>query len=772
MHSGKDLKESLKALISSTAASGDICKPQFFRVKNLEERTALSTLIAKTPNLQVFDTIQYQLQDLIKGLNPTTILDRKTLDEKITAHLKGTDLSDYGVWVFYPWLDKLVHILDEQEYILVRTNRNKHKITQEEQDLLAKKKIGVIGLSVGQSVSLTLAIERGCGELRIADYDVLDLTNLNRIRSGVQNVALKKTVIVAREIAEIDPFLKVTCFDEGITDSNIDDFLTKNGKLDLLIDECDGIDIKILCRVKARAYQIPVLMEASDRGTIDIERFDLEHTRPVLHGYIEHLDISKVKDLKTSEEKLPYMVPITGLETLSPRMKASAIEIMQTITTWPQLASAVTFGGGITADLSRKILLNLLHVSGRFFIDIDELIADPEEKKRSKKTAVKPVTVQEMQQMSGRMTAPESAIQPEEALLELLINAANLAPSGGNSQPWKWHYSSGLLHLFFDQSASDAFLDYNHTSSYISLGAAIENLLLTAKINGLETDWAYCTADFPKHIAVFSFKKKTTATVPELEADLAAQIKNRHTNRKKSSKTTMSEQEVKYLSSVVGDIKGAEVQWLFDEVLQARVGEIVAETDLLRFFNEEAHTDFVEKEMRWSSEEAIQKKDGIGVDTLDLGINDLVGLRLLKDPRTTNFLKKIDGGKVFKKVSANQLRTASGVGFVTMPAIAEIDFLQGGRAIERLWLAAGKLGYQLHPLCVPLSFFYRNIHGNGASLENSEIEKLNELRKNFTSIFNTNDQTGEIFLFRLFKSSDSELRSIRKPVKDTLSVGK
>jgi tRNA A37 threonylcarbamoyladenosine dehydratase len=62
-----------------------------------------------------------------------------------------------------------------------------------------------MGLSVGQSVSLALAMERSFGELRIADFDELDLSNINRIRTGVYNLKIQKTVIVAREIAEIDP---------------------------------------------------------------------------------------------------------------------------------------------------------------------------------------------------------------------------------------------------------------------------------------------------------------------------------------------------------------------------------------------------------------------------------------------------------------------------------------------------------------------------------------------------------------------------------------
>ena len=39
--------------------------------------------------------------------------------------------------------------------------------------------------------------------------------------------------------------------------------------------------------------------------------------------------LPRLKDLKTSEEKLPYMLPIAGVETLSGRMKASALEVGQ-----------------------------------------------------------------------------------------------------------------------------------------------------------------------------------------------------------------------------------------------------------------------------------------------------------------------------------------------------------------------------------------------------------------------------------------------------------
>lgn len=170
----------------------------------------------------------------------------------IEKHLNGVKIEDYGVWVYYPWSNRLVHLLDEEEYIEVRTNRNHYKITREEKSILARKKVGVIGLSVGQSVALTMAMERSFEEIKIADFDILELTNLNRIRAGVHNLGYKKAHLVAREIAEIDPYVKITCFSDGITDSNMDAFIHEGGKLDAIIEECDDLKVKINIRLAAK----------------------------------------------------------------------------------------------------------------------------------------------------------------------------------------------------------------------------------------------------------------------------------------------------------------------------------------------------------------------------------------------------------------------------------------------------------------------------------------------------------------------------------------
>ncbi|WP_349786309.1 Rv1355c family protein [Pedobacter sp. ASV1-7] len=759
-----------ESLINTTKQLNKLYKPVLFNTKNNTEKLNLENLLTEKPYLQVFDSIESQIEELIKCLKPG--IPPSEVKKAAENHRGSTNLENYGVWVYYPWSEKLVHILDEEEFIIVRTNRNKHKITEEEQKTLSNKKVGVIGLSVGQSVSLTLAIERGFGELRIADFDELDLSNLNRIRTGIHNITLQKTVIVAREIAELDPFLNVVCFHDGITDNNIDDFLTKNGTLDLLIDECDSFDIKIGAREKAKALGIPVLMEGSDRCTIDIERFDLEPERPVLHGFVEHIDMSVFKSLKTLDEKVPYIAPVTGIETLSPRMKASAVEIMSTISTWPQLASAVTYGGGITADLSRKILLGNLKLSGRFFIDIDELITDhPVEKETPETVRVKQLSIEEISSFfSKHQIAPEKigeAIPIE--LIDKLIAAASKAPSGGNNQPWHWHYDKGALHLFLNKHVSGAYLDPDYLSSYASLGAAIENLLLEASVNELQVNWKLTPELFPDHIAVFNFNGKHITS--ELEKTLAAQIDNRHTNRKFGVSQEINQTEMEHFKALI-DSDEIDLHWITSAEDKTQLGDISGQADLLRMFIPAAHEDFIKKEMRWNQDQIQETEDGIGINTLDLSNQDQIGLRLMKDERAVEFLKKIKGGNAFKYLALKQFQSSPAIGLITLPQHTPLNYLKGGMAVEKLWLAATALGYQIHPVNVPLIFFYKNSFGQLNDLPEESRTQIFNLHQKLKHLFKITDNIAEVFMFRIFKAESSPQRTIRKPFNKILSIGR
>jgi molybdopterin/thiamine biosynthesis adenylyltransferase len=503
------MTEVLNRLRDESLALQNIFSPEFFRLSITEDKQRFYDLV-KAESIFLSDEIHDQVKELVKSRNPSLRLD--DYSELVAKHFGDQPREEYGVWVYYPWSRRMVHILDKDEFIELRTSANKNKITIAERDLLATKKVGVIGLSVGQSVSLTLAMERGCGELRLADFDTLELNNLNRIRTGVHNLGLYKAYAVAREIAEIDPYFKVVVYKDGLTDENIDDFFTGGGKLDAVIDECDSVNIKIQCRLKAKALHVPVLMEASDRGTLDVERFDLHPNRPIMHGWLEHLtlDLNVLKNLKTNDEKVPYMLPISGLDTLSPRMKASMIEMRMTITTWPQLATAVTLGGAVTADTCRRIFLDQFTDSGRYFIDMETIVPDTRPKNGYKPKHVEDLLPDVARAMASKVLGhnPPDSLEISASDLADMVDAATKAPSKGNSQPWLWHWQGKNLFLFLKENNISSYTDFRHMAAYSALGAALENLHIAATSKGLGLEVSYFPLAGEKRlVAAIAFNK-------------------------------------------------------------------------------------------------------------------------------------------------------------------------------------------------------------------------------------------------------------------------
>jgi hypothetical protein len=274
--------------------------------------------------------------------------------------------EDYGVIAYYPWLQKAFIIAEEEEFVFLRTARNRNKINDSEQKLLSNKTIGIVGLSVGFSVLKGVILERLCKEVRIADFDILSVSNLNRLPFGIKDVGVSKVQLAYRWILEIDPFIIVRSYDMGLDSSNIQSFFNDGNGIDLVIDECDSGLVKLLLRLEARKKRIPLLMETSDRGLLDIE--DYRFVNEIFHGSIKESEIELLLQ-STNKEVLMRFI---DLNNASKRGVDSFKEIGKTLDTWPQLGGDVMFGGATATIMSRKLLLGEQINSGRYFLDISE----------------------------------------------------------------------------------------------------------------------------------------------------------------------------------------------------------------------------------------------------------------------------------------------------------------------------------------------------------------------------------------------------------------
>ncbi|MBK7945929.1 MAG: Rv1355c family protein [Flavobacteriales bacterium] len=691
----------LEALSGASAADPECFRPVIYRPSDPIDRAKLEDLLRHNRCITRHDQLHAQLRELVKALQPAVKWDHAMLDEAAMAHLNGQDLSLYGAWVHYPWSNRLVHVLDELEFAMVRTDRNRNKITREEQAVLNTKRVGVIGLSVDQSVSLALAMERSFGELRIADFDTLDLSNLNRIRSGVHHLGVNKVVNTAREIAEMDPYLKVTAFTEGITDSNLEAFLTEGGKLDLLIEECDSVAVKIKARLAAKAHRIPVVMDTSDRGLIDVERFDLEPERPILHGLVNHLDLNLAAKARTNEEKLPFVVPIIGLDTMSTRMKASMLEIESTVGTWPQLASSVVLGGALVAEIHRRIALGQFSSSGRWYVDPEDLISDtfsPEARAAVTETST-PLNCSTMRAIASRLqfTAAPREITSVEA--QAMVEAAIMAPSAGNLQPWRFLLSDGRLLAFHDGSLGDSALDAGRLIPSIDMGTALENIRLRAASLGFGIEvQPYPIAGVNSLVA--SIVATNTATTPDPLADC---IPLRCTNRRKGDARSMDPGALAELRVAANAVMGCDAHLITDRDALMRMAEVIGEAERIRVLNPIGHYELFEKEMRWSDAELNANHDGLDMPSMELKLTEEVGFRVARDRKAMDLLADWDGARGFMKMTRDNFRSASGLVLVSAAGSNSADLLNAGRAVQRVWLRATAMGLAAHPCSAPLA---------------------------------------------------------------------
>lgn len=366
MELAKILEEKSKNISSS--------KPEILDLKNKSDEEKISNLISENKIQHVVDDYLEQLHELFAVKNPSKVF-APTFKDELSAFIVslGNNLSAHGKWVYFPWISTIVHILEDSDFQLVRTARNKNLINAEEQEKFYNATIGIGGLSVGNSIALAIVLQGGGKRIRLADFDALALTNTNRVRSGVDSLGLKKVEMTARQIYLLNPYAEIELFSEGLTKENISQFFNGSPKLDIVIDELDNLAVKCLIREEAKRSGVAVVMAADngDNGVVDVERYDLDPSTPFFHGRMEDVSYDKLVGLdKMAIGKL--IVTHIGPETVTNRVHESMPQIGRTIVSWPQLGGAALLNGSAVAYCVRRILNGQPLENNRALISLDE----------------------------------------------------------------------------------------------------------------------------------------------------------------------------------------------------------------------------------------------------------------------------------------------------------------------------------------------------------------------------------------------------------------
>lgn len=302
----------------------------------------------------VMDEIDILSNELFE-LRHTSEADNDIARQKFVGEMKAEGVN-YGRWVHLPWRSALVHMHDETEHYELRTFRNIPLIEKSEQQALRSVKLAAFGLSVGSNVIDNTAITGIGNEYLLFDPDRLETANLNRIRASVADVGLLKTEIAGRKIFDLDPYVNQKHFTEGYNEQT-DDILRAE-RPDLIIEEVDDLRVKAQLRRIASELAIPIVMagDAGDTATLDIERYDLNGTKP-FNGKLNRKEYDALLD-GTYDDQESALIKILGLKNLSPRLfKSATMRGRKEIGGFPQLGTTAASGGSVASVAARDILL-------------------------------------------------------------------------------------------------------------------------------------------------------------------------------------------------------------------------------------------------------------------------------------------------------------------------------------------------------------------------------------------------------------------------------
>jgi molybdopterin/thiamine biosynthesis adenylyltransferase len=331
----------------------------------------------KHPGLLVESRIDLAIDDLYDIAYPTK-KDFKDVNavQRFAKDLNGGDIEAWGNWVYYPWLNMIVHTPPSKELRALRCSRNRNLINEDEQAKLYQSTIMVAGLSVGSNVVESLISQGIGGSFILLDMDIIEPSNLNRIRSPYHHVGLHKVEAISRKIWETDPYISIQTYQEGLNDVNIRTIM--DGPVDVIVDEVDDLRMKVLIREEAKKRELPVVMAADDGddALIDIERYDLEPDLALFDGRIPDDVINRVKSGGIPRAELGIMIGryFVGPENIPLRMYQSLMEVGKTLPSWPQLGGAAALSGVSISYAVKKILLGQGVRAGRTLVTIDQTL--------------------------------------------------------------------------------------------------------------------------------------------------------------------------------------------------------------------------------------------------------------------------------------------------------------------------------------------------------------------------------------------------------------
>lgn len=141
-----------------------------------------------------------------------------------------------------------------------RYRRNRQSITEDQQAMLHRAHVAVVGLGGLGGATVEILARIGVGTLTLVDGDHFETTNLNRqLLCTEQTVGQSKAKVAAERIFRINPTVTVHAIARHLTPENAVELL---GPCHLVMDCLDNLPTRFTVQAAARRLGIPMVSAA------------------------------------------------------------------------------------------------------------------------------------------------------------------------------------------------------------------------------------------------------------------------------------------------------------------------------------------------------------------------------------------------------------------------------------------------------------------------------------------------------------------------------
>ena len=324
-----------------------------------------------------------------------------------------------------------------------------------------------------------------------------------------------------------------------------------------------------------------------------------------------------------------------------------------------------------------------------------------------------------MRKETGAQRASEQAAGSARKNLETLLAAAVRAPSGDNTQPWRFviDADAGRVEVHLDEARDPSPMNAGLRMARIAVGAAIENLLRTANANGWDAELQEAR---PPALALIALTE-SDRVVGSVGKSIAARVTNRRLYEGRSIESdVLFRLERETLSR-----DGVATYWIVDSARLSTLARLLGRADATALAEPAIRQAFLGKVRFDRTPDAIVE-EGMPVAALEL--SSFERLALSNMARTPGWMLRLFGSfRVYAAHVRKLVESASGLCLVVARDGREQTDLAVGRALQRAWLSLTEEGLAAQPMMSLLVLENIADHGGAGALSRQTRREMGAL---------------------------------------------